>query len=151
MMKRIIGTKKFKDSLKFAINGLFEVHKTQRNFRIQTFIGLIALITALFLDLNGVKLLWISFAVMLVLLMEALNTVIEKVLDYLHPDYSEIIGIIKDISAAVVLIASVFSIVIGTIIFGESIFKINPKYGIIIAIAFLVFIKFFSRGGKNNG
>ena len=149
-MKRIIGAKKFKDSLKFAIKGLFEVHKTQRNFRIQTLIGLIALITALFLDLNGVKLLWISFAVMLVLLMEALNTVIEKVLDYLHPDYSEIIGVIKDISAAVVLIAAVFAIVIGTIIFGEAIFKINPKYGIIIAIVFLVLIKIFSRGGKNN-
>ena len=143
--------RKFRNSLQFAIEGLKKVHQNQRNFRIQTYFGLFALLLAFFLDLTGQQLLWISFAVMIVLIMESINTIIETLLDFLHPEYNEIVGLIKDISAAVVLIAAVFAVVIGCIIFGEAIFNLNPKYGIIIAIIFIIFIKAFSfKGGSDD-
>jgi diacylglycerol kinase len=100
--------------------------------------------------LTGQQILWITIAVMIVLLMEGLNSVIEKMMDLMHPNYSPIVKFIKDVSAAMVLIAAVFSIVIGTIIFGESIFDLSPKYGIIIAIVFLMIIKIFSKKGEGK-
>lgn len=140
--------RKFSQSFKYAINGLKGVYKSQRNFRIQTSIGLITLFAAFILNLNGQQLLWISVAVMLVLIMEGLNTIIEVLMDLIHPEYHKSVKLIKDISAAMVLIASVFSVVIGVIIFGEAIFNLSPKYGIIIAIVFLILIKFFSIKGE---
>jgi diacylglycerol kinase (ATP) len=131
--------------VKYAAKGLSEIFNTQNNFRIQIFIGLLVLFISLFLNLTGIEFLWIAFAVMIVLLMESLNTVIEKIMDFINPEYNHIVGKIKDISAAIVLIAAVFSVVIGVIIFGRAIFNLSPKYGIIIAIIFLVIIVLFSK------
>jgi diacylglycerol kinase (ATP) len=141
--------RRFNQSLKFAFKGLSTLHKSERNFRIQTFIGLIVLVIALFMDINEYEVLWLSFSVMLVLLMEGLNTVVEKMLDLLYPEYNALVGKIKDISAAVVLIAAVFSIVAGITIFGKVLFKFNPKYGIIVAVVFILLIKALSpKGGE---
>ena len=52
-------------------------------------------------------------------------------------------------TAAVVLIAAVFSIVAGITIFGKVLFKFNPKYGIIVAVVFILLIKALSpKGGE---
>jgi diacylglycerol kinase (ATP) len=48
---------------------------------------------------------------------EGLNTAVEKVADFIHPDYHERIGFIKDISAGAVLFAAVTAIIIGLIIY----------------------------------
>jgi diacylglycerol kinase len=53
----------------------------------------------------------------LVMGFEALNTSIEKLCDFVEPNKNEKIKLIKDISAAAVLIVSIFSGIIGVIIF----------------------------------
>ncbi len=145
--------KRFYSSFKYALKGIKEIYSSQRNFRIQTNIGLFVMIIAFLLDLPGTDILWLSFATMIVLIMEGLNTTIEKIMDFINPDYNPVVGIIKDISAAMVLIAAVFSVVIGVVIFGNAIFGLTSRYGIIIAIIFLVSIKLLSRkkGGKGSG
>lgn len=145
--------KKFYSSLTYALKGVKEIYNSQRNFRIQTNIGLLVMFTAFLLNLSGVEVLWLSFATMIVLVMEGINTAIEKIMDFINPDYNPVVGIIKDISAALVLIAAVFSVVIGVIIFGNAIFSLSSRYGIIIAIIFLASIKLFSgkKGGKDSG
>lgn len=145
--------KGFYNSFKYALKGLKEIYLSQRNFRIQVNIGLLVMILAFLLDLPGTDILWLSFATMIVLIMEGLNTTIEKIMDFINPDYNPIVGIIKDISAAMVLIAAVFSVVIGIVIFGNAIFGLSTRYGIIIAIIFLASIKVLSRkkGGTHNG
>lgn len=145
--------KKFYRSFTYALKGIKELYKSQRNFRIQTNIGLLVMLIAFLLDLPGTDIMWLSFATMIVLVMEGLNTTIEKIMDFINPDYNPVVGIIKDISAAMVLIAAVFSVVIGVVIFGNAIFGLSSRYGIIIAIIFLALIKLFSRekGGKGSG
>jgi diacylglycerol kinase len=111
------------------------------------------MLTAFLLDLPGTDILWLSFATMIVLVMEGLNTTIEKIMDFINPDYNTVVGIIKDISAALVLIAAAFSVVIAVVIFGNAIFGLSSRYGIIIAIIFLASIKILSRkkGGEDSG
>jgi diacylglycerol kinase len=140
-------------SLTYALKGVKEIYKSQRNFRIQTNIGLLVMLTAFLLDLPGTDILWLSFATMIVLVMEGLNTTIEKIMDFINPDYNPVVGIIKDISAALVLIAAAFSVVIAVVIFGNAIFGLSSRYGIIIAIIFLASIKILSRkkGGEDSG
>lgn len=129
-----------KQSFSYAFQGLAEIYKTQRNFRIQSLIGLIVLIAALFANLSDQEFIILVLTVMAVLIMETVNTVIEKLIDFLHPFYSSSIKIIKDVSAAAVLIASIFAASIGTIIFGRAFFNMPAKYGIILGVIFLLFI-----------
>ncbi|MDK2812674.1 MULTISPECIES: diacylglycerol kinase family protein [unclassified Petrotoga] len=129
-----------KKSFSYALQGLIEIYKSQRNFRIQSLIGLIVLIVATFANLTQVEFILLIFTVMLVLIMETVNTVTEQLLDFLHPFYSSSVKIIKDVSAASVFITSIFAVAIGIIIFGHAFFNLNPKYGIILAIVFLFFL-----------
>jgi diacylglycerol kinase (ATP) len=139
-MNRNNENRSLKSSFSYALKGLIEIYKSQRNFRIQSLIGLIVLIVAIFANLTEVEFILLIFTVMLVLIMETVNTVAEKLLDFLHPFYSSSVKIIKDVSAASVFITSIFAVAIGIIIFGHSFFNLSPKYGIILAIVFLLFL-----------
>jgi diacylglycerol kinase len=143
--------RKFSKSLSYAIKGLFEVFRTQRNFKIQISFALFAFFLTIVLDLEQSQVLWISLSVAIVLILETINTLVEKIMDLLHPQYNPIVGIIKDLGAAAVLIAATFSIVVAVVVFGGRIFNWPPKYGIIIGIAFILFIIIGSvKGGGNH-
>ena len=53
----------------------------------------------------------------LVLSIEGLNTAIEKTTDFIHPEFHDRIGFIKDISAGAVLFAALAAIAIGLLIY----------------------------------
>jgi diacylglycerol kinase (ATP) len=53
----------------------------------------------------------------LVLSIEGLNTAVEKVADFIHPEYHKRIGFIKDIAAGAVFFAALTAIAIGCIIY----------------------------------
>lgn len=143
--------RKFSKSLSYAIKGLFEVFRTQRNFKIQSTFAIIALTLSFVLNLEEIQILWITLAISMVLILETINTLVEKLMDLLHPNYNPIVGIIKDLGAAAVLIAATFSIVVAVVVFGGRIFNWPPKYGIIIGIAFILFIIIGSvKGGGNH-
>jgi len=53
----------------------------------------------------------------LVLILEIVNTAIEKTLDIIDPNFNPQIGKVKDLAAAAVLLASLGSIAIGLMVF----------------------------------
>jgi diacylglycerol kinase (ATP) len=53
----------------------------------------------------------------LVLSIEGLNTAVEKIADFIHPNYHEKIGFIKDIAAGAVFFAAMTAIAIGLMIY----------------------------------
>lgn len=58
-----------------------------------------------------------TLAIGLVLSIEGLNTAVEKVADFIHPNYHERIGFIKDIAAGAVFFAAITAIATGLIIY----------------------------------
>lgn len=57
------------------------------------------------------------FSIGLVLSIEGLNTAIEEIADFIHPDFHKKIGMIKDIAAGAVTFAALTAITIGLIIY----------------------------------
>ena len=55
------------------------------------------------------------------------NIVIERLLDFLHPAHHEEVRVIKDLMAAIVLIASFGAAIIGLMIFWPYIFNYTPN------------------------
>lgn len=69
------------------------------------------------LSLNKTDWLWILLAIALVIISEMANTAIEKICDKISPERDADIKVIKDISAGFVLVAAIFALLVGAIIF----------------------------------
>jgi diacylglycerol kinase (ATP) len=53
----------------------------------------------------------------LVLSIEGLNTTVEKLADFIHPEFHDRIGFIKDIAAGAVFFAAIAAIIVGLLIY----------------------------------
>lgn len=96
--------------------------KSERNFQIEVFALLINLFLIVLLKLNTVDaaiILIVSFAV---LSLEILNTAIEKVCDIIQPKFDLRIKVIKDISAAAVVLMALASVVVGVLVYWKYLF-----------------------------
>jgi len=58
----------------------------------------------------------------LVWITEILNTCIEKIMDFVHPEYHPKVKIIKDMAAAAVLIMAIVAVIVGGLIFIPKLF-----------------------------
>jgi len=69
------------------------------------------------MNLSATEWMFQIFAIALILVAESLNTGIEKLADFIHPDFHKQIGRIKDISAGAAFFATIFAVIIGLIIY----------------------------------
>jgi diacylglycerol kinase (ATP) len=104
-------------SIKFAIKGMFLLLKTEDSIKAQLFFGVIAVILGFVFDISATEWMAQLLIIGLVLVAESLNTAIEKVADFIHPNYHEKIGFIKDISAGASSFAAIISLIIACIIY----------------------------------
>ncbi len=112
----MIDFKKFFTSLRIAISGLKITFKKEQSFRIQVFMGLIVILLMFVLKLNPLEKSVLIIVIAMVLSLELINSQIERFLDVIQPSYQPEVKLIKDISAAAVLIAALGAIVVGVVI-----------------------------------
>ncbi|GAA0457584.1 diacylglycerol kinase family protein [Alkalibacillus silvisoli] len=103
--------------LKYAISGFYSALKTEHNIKVHFVIMFITLFAGLLFGLSRLEWLFVLLAIGLVLALELVNTVIELITDVLFEDKHEKAKLIKDISAAAVLVAATFAALVGIIIF----------------------------------
>ncbi len=105
-------------SFKYALNGIYYVFKTSRNFKIQLVFALISLIIGSLLQISKSSYLILCATIMSVLILETLNTSIETIVDLvIKKEFSNLAKIAKDTSAGAVLLASINSVIIAVYIF----------------------------------
>jgi diacylglycerol kinase len=113
----MIQLKLFYRSLSHAVRGVLVVFRSEQSFRIQLFAGVVVIALAGWFSVR-----WFEWVVLLLLIgfvlsMELINSIFERIVDTVKPRIHPVVRDIKDMMAAAVLIASVFSIVIGFTIF----------------------------------
>ena len=91
--------------------------RQEQNFKVHTFIGLIALLLGWLCHLKPVEWCLVLLVIAMVLTAEMTNTAIEKLCDLVEPNPNETIKIIKDISAGMVLFSAAFALIIGMILY----------------------------------
>lgn len=79
-------------------------------------------ILGFFMQITTTEWLFQTLAIGLVMSVEGINTAVEKIADFIHPNYNEKIGFIKDIAAGAVFFAALTAIAIGLIIYIPKIF-----------------------------
>tara|TARA_Y100000589_G_C27141033_1_gene624721 strand:- start:994 stop:1410 length:417 start_codon:yes stop_codon:yes gene_type:complete len=105
-------------SLKYAFFGLSYCFQSTRNFRIQIFLGLLAIAFCLIINCNKYEFISVIATIFSVLILELINTAIETLVDLsINNEYNKLAKIAKDCSAASVLLASINSIFVAAFIF----------------------------------
>ncbi len=106
---------RFFKAIKDALRGIKEAF-VEQSFRTLFIIGFLVIVSLFIFPFAPVERAVLILVVALVLSLELINSQIERILDVLHPDYSEKVRKIKDISAGAVLVASISSVFIGFVI-----------------------------------
>ena len=111
-------------SMKFALKGMWLLLTTEASIKVQFFFAIIATIMGFYFEISATEWMIQLIAIALVLIAESLNTAVEKVADFVHPDYHEKIGFIKDIAAGGPSFAAIISVIIMGIIYVQKIINI---------------------------
>ncbi len=108
---------KFVSSFGHAWRGIKYCSKTQLNFNIHLWVLLLVIIAGFFFNISYTEWLFIIACSTLVLAFELMNTAMEQLSDFITKDIHPAIKIVKDLSAAAVLICAAGSVVTGIVIF----------------------------------
>jgi diacylglycerol kinase (ATP) len=119
LFRNIFRLRGFRQSLALAVKGIGYLILYHRNMRIIFLLGILAAALGLLLELRGIELGVLCLTVTLVFMAEIFNTAIELLMDILTDDYHVMIKVVKDIAAAVVLLASLNAVAVGVILFGR--------------------------------
>lgn len=101
----------------YAFKGMLLLLKTEASIKIQCFIGVLVTIAGFYFKISTTEWALQILAIALVMAIEGLNTAIEEIANFVHPEYHTKIGKIKDIAAGAVFFASVFAVIIGLVIY----------------------------------
>ncbi len=101
----------------YAMKGAILLLRTEASIQVQAGIGVLMTILGLYMGITPTEWMLQIFAIGLIMSMEGLNTAIEAIADFVHPDFHNKIGILKDIAAGAVFIAAITAVIIGMIIY----------------------------------
>lgn len=99
-------------SVQYAVQGAWHLLRTEHSVMAQTALGVLfcGLGYALHITLNQ----WLAQIIVfgMVLAVESLNTALEKMADFVHPDFHPAIGTIKDMAAGAVFFAAMAALAV---------------------------------------
>ena len=105
-------------SFHYAGKGLVRVFREEQSFRVQVVAAFFVLVLAVVFKVKTWEAIALLLVIMMVLVLELINSVFERVVDVLKPRMHPYVETVKDIMAAVVLISSFGAILIGLLILG---------------------------------
>ncbi len=104
-------------SFKYAWAGVRYAFVTQRNFRIHTLIGTLAVSLGIFLEVQAMEMAVIVMTCAMVMVLELINTALEAVVDLtVKQTYHELAKIAKDCAAGAVLISAIAAVIVAAFI-----------------------------------
>ncbi len=109
-------------SVGFALRGAFLLIRTEASIKIQVFITLVMTAAGFYFEISNTEWIIQILTIAMILGIEGMNTAVEKLSDFVQPEFDKKIGFIKDISAGAVMLVSIAATIIGLIIYLPKIF-----------------------------
>lgn len=118
-----ISWSRFRRSARYAVRGLGHAWRTENNFRIHTFVGLLVFVGMVFIPLSWLERAVLVLVITTILNLELVNTIVERFVGLLEPRIHPYVGVIKDLMAAAILLSATGAVIIGAMIFGPHIWR----------------------------
>ena len=110
----------FFSSVRYSVEGFFAAVKHEPSFREDLLFALLLVPFAIILPVNAVSTALMIASLILILIVELLNSAIEWVIDYLRPEQHPLAKRIKDMASAAVFLSYINCIVVWTIMLWPS-------------------------------
>ena len=101
----------------YAWKGAVALVRREPSVQVQLFIGIAITVFGFIMDISRTDWMLQTFAIGLVMACEGLNSAIEGICDFVHPDRHPAIGHIKDIAAGAVVFAAITAVIIAGLIY----------------------------------
>jgi diacylglycerol kinase (ATP) len=103
-------------SFRFALEGIYLGLKVDHNLKLHFIVAIIVMILAFFLKVNAYEFLFILLGIAFVIFAELINTAVEELTNLVVQEHRKEAKIAKDVSAAAVLFAAFFALMVGIVI-----------------------------------
>lgn len=110
-------------SFKYAFEGLFYALKYNQNLRIHFVVAILVIMASIFFHVNAFEMGILGVMILLVICTEMINTAIEEIVDFVITEHRKEAKIAKDVSAGMVLLTAMGSVIVGILIFTPYILK----------------------------
>lgn len=121
-MSEPFSWKKRMNSFTYAWDGLRALFGTEHNAWIHAGLTVLVLALSVVFNISGMEWCLVIIVTSAVWITEIINTAIEKMMDHITPERHPLVKLVKDLSAAAVLIAAAAAVITGCIIFIPKIF-----------------------------
>jgi len=111
-----LKNKNFIDAWKKAFGGIWYAIKTQRNLKVQLVIAIIVIICSIYFKVNITEAIFLTFATMLVIITEVINTAIEEVVNLCTDKFHPLAKIAKDVAAGAVVLSALNAVIVAVLI-----------------------------------
>lgn len=112
-----MGLSQLIKSFNYAGKGIWLTFKEEQSFRVQLFFAVLVAALMIFFPLTTAERVLLILAIAMVLVLEIINSIFERIVDVYKPRLNPYVREIKDMMAGGVLIASAGSVAIGILIF----------------------------------
>lgn len=103
-------------SFRYALKGLKYVIR-ENNMQFHILAAILVSVAGFYFQLQITEWLWICSAIFMVFISETFNTAIEYLVNLVSPEYNPIAGKVKDLSAAAVLLAALYALLVAILVF----------------------------------
>ncbi|MHC0035872.1 diacylglycerol kinase family protein [Pseudoneobacillus sp. C159] len=108
---------KYVETFRFALEGIHNAFIQEKNFRFHIVFSIIVILLSFVLSISKTEWMFILICIGGMVILELINTAIERIVDLVTSDYHPLAKQAKDIAAGAVLIFACLSVIIGLIIF----------------------------------
>lgn len=115
-MKKLKGFRHFFHAFKWSVDGLISAFRGESAFRQELILAGLLIPLGLYLGNGGVEKTLLVFPVLLLLVVELINTAIESVVDRIGTEKHELSKRAKDIGSAAVFLSVILLLIMWTII-----------------------------------
>lgn len=123
----VFSFKSLTRSLRHALRGIVTTAHEEHSFRVQLVAGLAVVVLMWIFQISAAERAILALAVAFVLVLELLNSVVERFVDVVKPRVHHYAMVIKDIMAGAVLISSLGAILVGVAILGPHVISLLQR------------------------
>ncbi len=120
----MINNRKLIQSFVFAFEGIYYALKRNQNLRIHFVAAILVIITSIYFHVNAFEMGILGVMILLVISSEMINTALEEMTNLITNEHRLEAKIAKDVSAGMVLVTAIGSVVVGILIFTPYILKL---------------------------
>lgn len=109
--------KKRKSAFKAAFEGLYQAFKSEAHLQLHLVIAVIVIAAGIYFSISKAEWFAVSICITLVVVLELVNSALEKMCDLYSKEFDLRIKYIKDVAAGAVLVTSIFAAIVGLVLF----------------------------------